>query len=67
MRVAVPFNFICLKVAKNRRAILLTTKFDLMNYPFAKLVLAWLYTPLTNLSTRYLVMCKVYNDVCGIK
>ena len=25
------------------------------------------YTTLTNLSTKYLVMCKVYTDVGGIK
>ena len=28
---------------------------------------ALLYTTLTNLSTKYLVMCKVYTDVGGIK
>ena len=25
------------------------------------------YTTLTNLSTNYLMMCKVYTDVAGIK
>ena len=25
------------------------------------------YTTLTNFRTKYLVMCKVYTDVCGIK
>ena len=27
----------------------------------------WIYTTLTNFSTKYLVMCKVYTDVGGIK
>ena len=33
----------------------------------AGLSLTWLYTTLTHLSMKYLMMCKVYTDVGGIK
>ena len=35
-----------------------------MNTPFTQKII---YTTLTNFSTKYLIMCKVYTDLGGIK
>ena len=39
----------------------------LIEIPHCELPNETIYTTLTNFSTKYLVMCKVYTDVGGIK